>query len=66
MVCLGYGFMMPGEFADGEHPEELEDDGEDVTLPMVAPRIARRSLTPPPPSRRRDPPSRRASGLSAS
>ena len=37
VVCLDYGFMMPGEFADGEHPEEaeLEDDEEDVKLPMI-------------------------------
>ena len=35
--CLDYGFMMPGEFADGEHPEEeeLEDGEEDLKLPMI-------------------------------
>ena len=37
VVCLDYGFMMPGEFEDGEHLEEaeLEDDEEDVKLPMI-------------------------------
>ena len=37
VVSLDYGFMMPGEFADGVRPEEeeLEDSEEDVKLPMI-------------------------------
>ena len=37
VVCLDYGFMMPGEFEDGAHYDdaELEDGEEDVKLPMI-------------------------------